>query len=70
MIQLREGESLQQKINETQQPNIGFFSTTDVPESIINPAFRSGLGTSVITNRGLVKKKIEESKSDREPSVR
>jgi hypothetical protein len=59
MIQLRPGESLQQKINETQKPNIGFFSSTDVPESIINPAFRTGLGTSVITNRGLVKKKTE-----------
>ena len=60
MIQLREGESLQQKIAETQKPNLGFFSTTDVPESIINPEFRTGLGTSVITNRGLVKKESEE----------
>lgn len=60
MIQLRQGESLQEKIAETQQPNIGFFSATDVPESIINPAFRTGLGTSVITNRGLVKKQAEE----------
>ena len=60
MITLREGESLQQKIDENQKPNIGFFSTTDIPEAIINPAFRTGLGTSVITNRGLVKKKSEE----------
>lgn len=60
MIVMREGESLQQKIDEAQKPNLAFFSTTNVPESIINPAFRSGLGTSVITNRGLVKKKPQE----------
>ena len=60
LIQLREGESLQQKINETQQPNLGFFTSTNVPEAIINAAFRSGLGSSVITNRGLVKKKVDE----------
>ena len=56
-IRLRPGESAQQKVLENQHPDLVFFSKTSIPNVIINPEFRKGLGTSVITNRGLVKKK-------------
>jgi hypothetical protein len=58
-IRLGEGETLQQKVNESQTPDIGFFASQDIPEAIVNPVFREGLGTSVITNRGLKKKETK-----------
>ncbi|TWU54455.1 hypothetical protein Poly51_31740 [Rubripirellula tenax] len=57
VVRIAEGESLQRKVDEAQAPDIGFFSTVNVPESIINPEFRTGLGVSLITNQGLEKKK-------------
>lgn len=53
---LREGDSLQERIDATQSPDVEFFRERDIPEAIINPAFREGLGTSLITNRGLQEK--------------
>ncbi|MFK8114492.1 MAG: hypothetical protein AB8B91_19990 [Rubripirellula sp.] len=54
-ILLAKGETVQQKVDEMQKPNIDFFTIRDVPESFVNPEFREGLGTSLITNRGLKK---------------
>jgi uncharacterized membrane protein YgcG len=56
MVSLREGQSLQDEVNRWQNPNPDFYKTVTVPESIMDPAKRNGLGTTSVTNRGLVPK--------------
>jgi len=56
MIWLREGQTAQGEINKWQNPQPGFFDTVDIPDKIIDPAKRNGLGTTEVTNRGLIVK--------------
>ena len=56
MIWLREGQTAQGEINKWQNPQPGFFDRVDIPDKIIDPAKRNGLGTTEVTNRGLVVK--------------
>lgn len=55
-VRLEAGENLQTKLSAMQAPDIDFFDRTDIPEAILNPEFRTGLGTSLITSQGLQKK--------------
>ena len=54
MIMLREGQSAQAEVNQYSKPNPGFFGTVKIPVRISDPAKRNGLGTTKVTNRGLV----------------
>jgi len=54
MVTLKEGESVQGEANRWQNPNAEFFDTVDMPERILDPAKRNGLGTTQVTNRGLI----------------
>ena len=56
VIWLRDGQTAQGEVNKWQNPQPGFFDTVDVPADIIDPAKRNGLGTTEVTNRGLVVK--------------
>jgi hypothetical protein len=56
MLFLREGQTAQGEIGKWQNPQPGFFDTVDIPDKIIDPAKRNGLGTTEVTNRGLVVK--------------
>ena len=56
---LREGESAQQKANEQQRPNPGFFDRVDIPEKIFDRRYSGGFGSSVIDSRGLTPTPME-----------
>ncbi|QDU28320.1 hypothetical protein ETAA8_34200 [Anatilimnocola aggregata] len=56
MVSLREGQTLQGEVERWQKPNPGFFATVDIPDSIFDPAKRKGMGTTSVTNRGLIPK--------------
>ena len=53
-IQLKEGETAQNEVAKLQKPNLDFFESLDIPDSIYDPEKRDGLGISLITTRGLV----------------
>jgi len=56
MLFLREGQTAQGEVSKWQAPQPGFFDTVDIPDKIIDPSKRNGLGTTEVTNRGLVVK--------------
>src|SRR5262245_1543668 len=56
MIWLREGQTAQGEVNKWQSPHPEFFDGVEVPDKIIDPAKRNGLGTTEVTNRGLIVK--------------
>ncbi|WP_158545354.1 SHD1 domain-containing protein [Bremerella cremea] len=51
---LREGETAQSKVSESQIPNVSFFKYADIPSRIIHKDYRRGLGTTQVTTRGLI----------------
>ncbi|MCA9133885.1 MAG: hypothetical protein KDA45_12050 [Planctomycetales bacterium] len=53
VIFLRDGESAQSKADDMQRPDPELFSRTDIPEKIFDPAKKNGLGSSLISARGL-----------------
>lgn len=50
---LKKGESAQARVNEMQKPYPGLFRDVDVPEKIFDPAKKKGLGSSLVSSRGL-----------------
>jgi hypothetical protein len=54
MVMLREGQSLQSEADKWQRPDIEFFGRQDVPQEVIDPKKRGGIGTSDVTLQGLV----------------
>lgn len=56
MITLKEGESAQSEVEKWNKPSPGFFESVDIPQELLDPKRRSGLGTTEVTNRGLVPK--------------
>ena len=56
-LSLSPGETLQGRLDDYQKPSARFFKAAKVPKTIINPEFRTGLGTSLVTNQGLKEKK-------------
>jgi hypothetical protein len=56
VIWLREGQTAQGEVDKWQRPQPEFFANVEIPDKIIDPAKRNGLGTTEVTNRGLVVK--------------
>lgn len=54
VVRLKEGESVQDQVDRWQKPNVAYFEKVDIPDRIMDPAHRNGLGTTKVTNRGLV----------------
>jgi hypothetical protein len=54
IIMLRKGQTAQSEIDRWQKPNVEFFERLDIPDRILDPAKRNGLGTTKVTTRGLV----------------
>lgn len=52
-MSLREGETAQSKVNESQLANASFFKYADIPSRIIHKDYRRGLGTTSVSTRGL-----------------
>ena len=53
VIFMRPGESAQSQADAQQKPYPGLFSQTDIPEKIFDPTKKNGLGSSLISARGL-----------------
>lgn len=56
VVTLLTGQSVQGQVDSWQVPNPGFFDSVAIPERIMSPSFKLGLGTTAVTNRGLVPK--------------
>jgi len=56
VLRLGEGKSVQDEVNKWQNADPEFFERVTVPEKIIDPKKRQGLGTTQVTNRGLIPK--------------
>ena len=57
MVHTYGGQSVQETVDRFNQPNVSFFSQSVVPDSVVDPKKSKGIGTSLVTNRGLVLKK-------------
>ncbi len=55
-ISLQPGQSAQAEVEKWNNPYPQFYETVDIPDSILDPKKRNGLGTTEVTNRGLVPK--------------
>ena len=55
-ISLQPGQTAQAEIEKWNNPHPQFYDTVDIPDSILDPKKRNGLGTTEVTNRGLVAK--------------
>jgi hypothetical protein len=56
VIFLQKGETAQGEADKMNRPHPEFFETVDIPDNILDPAKRTGLGTTQVTNRGLIPK--------------
>ena len=56
VLWLKDGQSPQDQANRAQQPNPDFFRQVQIPEKILDPNKKRGLGTSLISSRGLTPK--------------
>jgi len=56
MLRLGQGQSVQDEVNRWQNPDAEFFERVVVPGKLIDPKKRNGLGTTQVTNRGLIPK--------------
>jgi hypothetical protein len=54
MMMLKPGQSVQAEVDRWQRPDVEFFEKLDIPAKILDPTKRSGLGTTQVTNRGLI----------------
>lgn len=52
-IRLREGETAHTKVSSWQNPNPDFFQSVDIPENILDPQKKNGLGMTKVSSRGL-----------------
>lgn len=53
LIHLNQGQSAQAEADAMQKPDPGLFRRVDIPEKIYDPAKKNGLGSSLISARGL-----------------
>jgi hypothetical protein len=54
IVTLYEGRTVQDEVDRWQHPNVEFFETVLIPTRVMDPAKRIGLGTTMVTNRGLI----------------
>lgn len=55
-MRLQAGQTAQSEIDKWQKPDPDFFGRVTVPEKLLDPTKRNGLGTTDVTTRGLVPK--------------
>lgn len=56
MMMLREGQTAQSEADKWNQPNRGFFDAVEIPQEILDPKYKTGLGSTDVTVRGLIPK--------------
>ena len=55
-VRLKEGESVQAEVDKWQKPHPEFFDSVKIPDRVLDPKYRDGLGTTLVSNRGLTPK--------------
>lgn len=55
-VRLKEGQTAQGEVDRWQHPDVEFFDRVDMPEEILDPTKKDGVGTTQVTNRGLIPK--------------
>jgi hypothetical protein len=53
-LRLEEGQTVQSEVNKWQKPNPDFFDSVEIPQRILDPDKRHGLGRTKVSSRGLV----------------
>src|SRR5262245_1705449 len=56
VVRLREGATVQAEVDKWQKPRPEFFDDVKIPDRILDPKYKDGLGTTLVTNRGLIPK--------------
>ena len=56
VMRLNQNQSAQTEVAQWQRPNVEFFEGLEVPGKILDPKRRNGLGSTQVTNRGLLSK--------------
>ena len=57
LVSMQEGDTLQKEVDRSNQPMWSYFQSIDIPTEIFDPRKRGGLGSTAVTNRGLVESK-------------
>jgi hypothetical protein len=70
VLMLPKGQTAQSEIDRWQKPNVEFFEGLDIPDSILDPARRTGLGTTRVTTRGLISSRTVRLRPIDDPSAR
>jgi hypothetical protein len=55
-VRLEQGQSLQGEVSKWQKPDPDFYGRVDIPDRIMDPKKKDGLGTTDVTTRGLIPK--------------
>jgi hypothetical protein len=50
---LKDGQSVQAEVDKWQRPQPEFFENLDIPDRVLDPAVRLGLGATKVSNKGL-----------------
>jgi hypothetical protein len=53
VLRLREGQDAQSEVSKWQVADVDFFERSDIPDSVLDPEKKRGLGVSDVTIRGL-----------------
>lgn len=56
LVRLKEGQTAQDEVDRWQKARPEFFENVKVPQRILDPKYKDGLGTTLVTNRGLIPK--------------
>ena len=56
---VRDGESIQSKVSQTERADPDFFNRVKLPGRILHPRYKGGFGTSVYSKVGLTAKPME-----------
>jgi SLA1 homology domain 1, SHD1 len=56
IVRLRRDEAVQGEVDKWQKDHPEFFESVGIPPRILDPKYRDGLGTTLVTNRGLISK--------------
>lgn len=59
-VRLKEGESIQGRINESERPDPEFFRRVKLPGKVLHPRYRGGFGSSVYGKLGLEPKPLAD----------
>ena len=67
---LEKGQTAQDEINRMEKPDVKFFDWVEIPDRILDPVkLQNGLGSTLVTTRGLIPSSEEQSIDPRDPKA-